>query len=156
MLVFGADNVAEGEASRVACSTSSTSVTAFGSGADSTRLTIVAQHCIACCVTRYCAHGECHIQQERRQCVDGKVVHTNSNFHGLVSVLRRQSTRGTPRHQQGYGVDQRGSPITSLKFTCCWPSDLLQRKLCQVLYSLEVCLGAHIAYCSAFQTQHQF
>ena len=144
----------------MACSTSSTSVTAFGSGADSTRLTIVAQHCIACCVTRYCAHGECHIQQERRQCVDGKVVHTNSNFHGLVSVLRRQSTRGTPRHQPGYGVDQRGvppvisqdtayqrgNPITSLKFTCCWPSDLLQRKLCQVLYSLEICLG--LTFCS--------
>ncbi len=29
----------------------------------------------------------------------------------------------------------------SLNFTCCWPSDLLQRKLCHVLHSLQFRLG---------------
>jgi len=38
-----------------------------------------------------------------------------------VGVLRHQSTRGTPRHQPGYGVDKH----------------LLQRKLRQVLVLLE-------------------
>ena len=34
------------------------------------------------------------------------MLHTILNFHGLVGVLRRQSTGDTPRHQPGYGVDQ--------------------------------------------------
>ncbi len=39
-----------------------------------------------------------------------------------------------------------GEPHHKLEITCCWPSDLLQRKLCQVLYSLEICLG--LTFCS--------
>ena len=55
-----------------------------------------------------------------------------------------------PRHQRGVPPSsarkRRRSAGTSLKFTCCWPSDLLQRKLYQVLYSLEICLG--LTFCS--------
>ena len=38
-----------------------------------------------------------------------------------------------------------GGP-TKLKFTCCWSPYLLQRKLRQVLCSLEICLG--LTFCS--------
>ncbi len=79
-----------------------------------------------------------------------------SNFH--VGVLRRQSTRGTPRHRPGYGVNLRGVPHHKLEITCSWTSDLLQRKLHQVLVLLgnlswaNLLLTLHIALHSKLNT----
>jgi hypothetical protein len=86
-------------------------------------------------------------QDSRRHSTTSNICHRISYKTDAVMAmytfwLRSQSTRGTPRHQPGYGVDQ----PTKLKFTCCWSPYLLQRKLRQVLCSLEICLG--LTFCS--------
>ena len=60
----------------------------------------------------------------------------------LVSVLRRQSTRGTLRHQPGYGVDKKGgNPITSLRLLAAGPQTCCSRSYVRFWYSLKICLG---------------